>query len=93
MRCLREQKNPKRDKNGRFISKKKGIDTLIDDIKVEKISEIYKITDGKWTIFAEKEKGGITLLTNGDETSFNFISSKPEKIKAIGELITKASEL
>ncbi len=92
--CLRTNKTQQRDKNGRCISKKEDINNMIDNIKAKKLSEIYRLTKDKFKIYAKKEENGkISIRTKEDESEFEFINSTPETLKAIGELIVKASEL
>jgi CRP-like cAMP-binding protein len=64
-----------------------------EKITVEKISEIYVLRKGNYKIYAEKEEGRLSLDTCGKSNFFNFIDSKPETLKAIGELMIIASEL
>lgn len=67
-------------------------------IETTKIEEQYRLTnrDGIGEIIfvtKEIEKGSYTIQTKSGKTEFCFINSQLDTIKAIGELLIKASEL
>lgn len=68
---------------------------MIDKITVE--PSMYKVSDGKHTIFVEKEESGTLKIFNNRKDTRNsefwFIHSKPEVVKAIGQLLVRAAQI
>jgi hypothetical protein len=66
-----------------------------DDIQVTKTLERYIVSSGKYAIVVSKTPGydGLTITTKNGITNFTFIGSKPEVVKALGELLIKCSEV
>ena len=67
-------------------------------ILVQKISEKYALDNGKYNITAsvqlERKAVGVSKrITLNEGTELIFVCSKPEVVKAMGELILEASKL
>lgn len=63
---------------------------------IKKISEVYKISDGKYSILVEVNGNTATLRGHNwfkISEGFKFVNSDKETITKIGKLIQKAGEL
>lgn len=66
----------------------------ISPIKVELQKTTYRVKQGEFYLFASiDKKGNITIKKPNGFNDFVFDHSSPKTIKAIGELLIKASEL
>ena len=61
--------------------------------EIKKISTKYELTNGNIKIQVKVSNKGLTITNKQGNRDFRFEFSKPETVKAIGELLIKASEL
>lgn len=59
-------------------------------ISVDLIARTYKVTDGKFEIYATIDKNNKLTFKNNKGQDFVFIHSKPDVVRAITELMNEA---